>query len=332
MPTSINTTNLSLPDLRRQLCRLGGEYIVDEARILTETLDQTFVSAVIFLAILRANVDGITVSPDVALRHLNLNQTPSDDNRLPVSVYALARTLSVPYETVRRHVHKLQKADLCTQVAGGVIVPTRILIQAEAREATLTTQRAVQRFVNEAGRFGIFGNPRVVSTTADAPLQVARLSTDYFLDTVRAMTEGMNVDMVSALVLHAIGQMNTVGVRRDPGLGSAFGGLEDVPPDDLRKPISVYSVSRFLRLPYETTRRTCLWLAELGLVNRNEDGAWTVPTEVFASPSMMAAFARLAALTQTYLDQLAEYGVAPRDAEHRRWPTETAQGAIALAV
>jgi DNA-binding transcriptional regulator YhcF (GntR family) len=315
---SIDTTKMSSSDLRRQACRLGGHYIIGQARMLTEVLDQNFVSVLVFLAILRANVGGITESRDRALRHLALTETPSDDHRLPVSAYALARDLSIPYETVRRHVHKLRKADLCVLVAGGAVVPTRLLVGSTARGATLAAQRDVRALVNEAGRFGIVGRPQVGPTTVDAPLQVARLSTDYFLDGIGLMSQTHGVDVVSALALHALGLMNTAHLSRDLALGSEFGGLDDIPPDELRTPVSVYAVSRFLRLPYETTRRTFLRLEEANYVRRHSSGALTIPTEVIARPELVAGYARFGELTQTFLDRLAEYGVAPQPSADRR--------------
>lgn len=315
---SPDTTKMSMQDHRRQACRLGGNYIIDQARMLAEILDQNFVSILVLLAILRANVGGITASRDQALQHLALAETPSDDQRLPVSVYALARDLSMPYETARRHVHKLRKANLCVLSAGGVVVPTRLLVGATARRATLAADRAMQDLVNDAARFGIVGRPEAAPVTADAPLQVARLATDYFLEGISLMAQAHGIDVLSALVLHALGLMNTAHLRRDPVLGAEFGGLDDIPPDELRKPVSVYAVSRFLRLPYETTRRTFLRLEELDFVRRHGSGALTVPTEVFARPALMVGYDRFSKLTQTLLDRLAEYGVTPQPLADRR--------------
>ena len=322
---------MSTYDRRRQACRLGGFYIVDQGRVLTEVLDQNFVTVLVFLAMLRANVDGITASPDIALRHLGITQTPPDDYRMPVSVYALARNLSLPYETARRHVLKLKDAGLCIAVAGGLIVPTSLLMGPEARDAALATQRAVQVFVDEADRFGIVGLPESVSTSADAPLQVARLTTDYLVDGVVMMSRTLEVDTVGALAMQAVGLMNTASLRRDPALGSEFGGLADIPPDHLRRPVSVYSVAKFLRLPYETTRRTLHWLVELGLVHRDDNGAMIVPTEVYARPEIVAGYDRFAQLTQTFLDRLAEYGVKGRRPDDRRVPGVSALRPVAMA-
>jgi hypothetical protein len=114
--------------------------------------------------------------------------------------------------------------------------------------------------------------------------------------------------------------MNTAHLSRDLALGSEFGGLDDIPPDELRTPVSVYAVSRFLRLPYETTRRTFLRLEEANYVHRHGSGALSIPAEVIARPALVAGYAEFGALTQTFLDRLAEYGVAPQPSVDRRPP------------
>jgi DeoR/GlpR family transcriptional regulator of sugar metabolism len=53
--------------------------------------------------------------------------TPPDEMRQPVSVYALAKSLSMPYETTRRYVARLVEEGLCIKVVGGILVPGSVL-------------------------------------------------------------------------------------------------------------------------------------------------------------------------------------------------------------
>jgi hypothetical protein len=311
-------TKMSTSDLSRQACRLGGGYIIDRIRSVSDVLDQNFVSTLVFLAIVRANVGGITDSREIALRHLALGETPQDAHRLPVSTYALARDLGIPYETVRRHVRKLKTAGLCVTVAKGAIVPTRVLIAAAARNAALSNQQAVQDLVDAAATCGIVGFAPSQVTQSDAPLQVARLSTDYFVDAMGILTQAADLDVITTLVMQTIGQMNTREVRLDSKLGREFGGIDDIPPDDMRCAVSAYAVSKALRLPYETTRRTVIWLEERDLVRRDETGGLIVPAAYFQRADVMQGFTRFGRLTMTFLDRLAEYGVTARQTPSRR--------------
>lgn len=298
--------------MTRQICRLGGVYLIERARFVARNIDRNFVTALIFLAINRANVCDITASPDAASRHLALGEIPPDSSRTPVTIYALARELGIPYETVRRHVGKLKAAGICVSVADGVIVPGRVFDSPEGRGGALDTVRAIRTLVAEAARSGVVARRRYAPIAPDAPdvtLQVARLSTDYFVHGLSLISRRAHLDVLSALVMITIGLMNTETITRDRNLADRFGGLDDIPPDDMRAPVKAYAISRFLMLPYETARRTALRLVELGLATRNETGGLTMPSEVFARPEMMAMFTEFAELTMAFLEALAEYGV-----------------------
>jgi DNA-binding transcriptional ArsR family regulator len=300
---------MTRPDMTRQICRLGGVYVIDRARFVARTIDRNFVTALVFLAITRANLGDITASRDAASRHLALGETPPDSSRAPVTVYALARDLGIPYETVRRHVGKLKDAGICVTVADGVIVPGRVFDSPAGRGGALDTERTVRALVAEAARFGVAARHRCAPAAPDATLQIARLSTNYFVQGLCLISRRAQLDVLSALVMITIGLMNTETITRDRELGGRYGGLDDIPPDDLRAPVKAYAISRFLMLPYETARRTTLRLVELGLAARNEAGGLTMPSEVFARPEMMAMFTEFAELTIALLEALAAYGV-----------------------
>lgn len=315
MPTTI--TKMSTPDVRRQSCRYGSNYIIDVAKVVAEALDRNFVTALVFLAVTRANVSAITAA-EVAHQRPEGADLPPDAQRLPVSVYAIARDLRLPYETARRHVGKLKAAGRCAPVGDGLIVPTDVFRRAEAREASQWVERFARRLVNDVAQYGISFPGSGSPPAADLTAKISRLSTEYFIDCVCLMTRTMNVDIVAALVLWTIANANTDDIRKDPALAGAFAGLDEVPPDDLRRPVSVYFVSRYLMLPYETTRRTCLRLVEQGLIWRGEDGGLVVPTDTIARPETAAGFAAFADLTVDFISRLAGIGLVAADPVLRR--------------
>lgn len=297
------------PDMTRQICRLGGIFLVERARFVARTIDRNFVTALVFLAITRANVGGITISRKAAAPYLGLGEAPPDAERVPVTVYALARDLGIPYETVRRHVGKLKAAGICDAVADGIIIPARVFHSSAARGGALDTERAVRTLVADAARSGVAARRRCGPSMPDVTLQIARLSTNYFVEGVSLISRRVELDVLSALVMVTVGLMNTETITRDRNLADRFGGLDDIPPDDLRAPVKAYAISRYLMLPYETARRTTLRLVEMGLATRNEAGGLTMPSEVFSRPEMMAMFTDFAGLTMALLEALAEYGV-----------------------
>lgn len=77
---------------------------------LSKIVGDDYVTMFVFMAILRANV-----------QHLNVSNVISDaaqggvfpnEARRPVSIQSIALSTGIPYETVRRHIHKLVESGL----------------------------------------------------------------------------------------------------------------------------------------------------------------------------------------------------------------------------
>jgi hypothetical protein len=291
-----NISPNSAQENTRQICRLGGICIIESARFVALAVNRNFVTAITFLAITRANVSHITSSRAAAMQHLELNQLPPDAERVPVSVYALARDLRLPYETVRRHVRKLKDFGVCVVEADGVVVPSWVFHMAAQRPGAADAERAVRALVANAALAGVSLESRFQPLARDVTLQATRLSADYF-------------DVVTVLIMLTVGVMNTEAITDDIELARTYGRLDTIPPDDLRTPISTYAVSKFLMVPYETTRRTVLWLVEIGLLSRNSSGGLIMPAAAFTRPDMLAAFVEFSELTLEFLGRLAEFGI-----------------------
>jgi DNA-binding transcriptional regulator YhcF (GntR family) len=69
--------------------------------------------------------------------------------RRPAPINAIASSLSLPYETVRRHIHGLIEDGFCVKVRGkGVIVPARVL---ESEENLMALRRSYEYLRNMIG-------------------------------------------------------------------------------------------------------------------------------------------------------------------------------------
>ena len=84
--------------------------------------------SVILTAITVANVQHITRSAIRTWRYAGLDQIPPDSERRPVSILGLSQSLQKPFETTRAHVNALIREGLCIKAAGGVIVPSELLL------------------------------------------------------------------------------------------------------------------------------------------------------------------------------------------------------------
>ncbi|MBP7649511.1 MAG: hypothetical protein KA085_10405 [Phenylobacterium sp.] len=299
-------------DRRRLLSRLAGEYHVNTARRVARSMSRDLVTDMTILAITRANVRETTASPEpVTHTHDGVPGVPADTLRIPVSVYAIAKDLGLPYENIRRRVKKLLDAGVCATVEGGLVVPGATMIRQSNLDLIGEIQIATEAFVAEAGRFGVSAAEHYRPPTPDLPRQIIRLAMNFFLDATLYSAKVMQLDVVGVLVLRAINMANVSHLTHDPALAVTYAGIEGVPPDSERRPVSVYSISRFLLLPYETARRAITRLEARGLVKRGPRGL-TVGADVVTRPEVVSGILQLVALTETFLADLARAGVAYR--------------------
>ena len=103
------------------------------------------VSAMIVPAIIAANVAQVTADTALAVRYAGEESPPPDTLRRPVTLRAIARDIPLPFETVRRRAVVLIESGVVVAVAGGVIVPTRVLMT----EAQLSNNRRITRNFEE---------------------------------------------------------------------------------------------------------------------------------------------------------------------------------------
>lgn len=299
----------SLPDNRRQLHRLGVAYLLDTAHAVAAYVDRDLTTALVFLAILRANVGVLTAAPVLSEPYAGEQDIPPDTLRQPVSVYAVSRDLGLPYETVRRHAKKLKDSGRCIQVKDGLIIPARVLAQDGMIEVVRDTLRRTTAFVAEAAMSGYEARAVPQVTLTDGARQVSRLSIDYFLDGLKLLGGRGDLDVLAVLVVRTVTSQNVRRVTHDPDLTRIYSGEANIPPDEVREPITVFAVAKLLMLPYETARRTCMKLVERGILERVGRQGLIVPTAMVGRRGVVANAMEHAAMTADYLERLAEVGV-----------------------
>jgi hypothetical protein len=115
-------------DVRRLAMRLSVGYFLRFIEILSDVSGHNLVQGVILLAIMGANIGPLDTDPAASRQFAGMDTIPPDALRRPISIYALAASLGLPYETVRRHVHKMIAQGVCERVGDeGVIVPSRVM-------------------------------------------------------------------------------------------------------------------------------------------------------------------------------------------------------------
>lgn len=118
-----------------------------------------------------------------------------------------------------------------------------------------------------------------VEAAGDGARAAVRLGSDYLLRSLQMLGELFDGQVLTALISLAIVQANTTHLE---GSG-AYRDLEDLPPDHVRRPVSVLAIANSLGLPYETTRRHIEKMIQSGQATR-VDGGVIVPRAALDSP------------------------------------------------
>jgi DNA-binding transcriptional ArsR family regulator len=299
-------------DQQRQLSRLGARFLLRAARIVALTIDRDLITALVALGIVRANLAPIFADPELAARYAAADAIPPDSLRRPVSIYAVAKSTGIPYETVRRHVRKLQSDGLCLAVEGGIILPTSTIEGPGYQRALTETWDALIEFVAAAAVNGLHGRGALRMDVPDARREALRQTMTFFLEGLERSAQALGLETLSVLILRYVTNSNIQHLIADVELGRRYAGLDTVPPDELRRPVSVYAVGKALLIPYETVRRHAMLLVERGYLERRADGGLVMPERVLHQPEFVQGTSDFADLTQDFLDRLVEIGLPPR--------------------
>jgi len=209
------------------------------------------IDAVLVLAVAQANISRVTADPDLQRRFADAASIPDDSHRRPISVSALAASLGLPFETVRRRLGRLAAADLCEASPGGYWVPARLTAIPPFSEAPSRIYGLLSDLHHRLADQDLL--PETPSDQAapwtEPPLRLAaRLAGDFILRLLELLHQ-QTLELVDSVLVVAV--------------------FDAAPPG---RAASAAAVARNLSLPHETTRRHMKKLEASGHLQRIRGG------------------------------------------------------------
>jgi DNA-binding Lrp family transcriptional regulator len=256
-----------------------------------------------------ANVGGL-VRTEEGRRAAGPDGTFPDEARKPISIARLADAAGLPFETTRRIVHHLVDQGVCIRVEGGVVVPRALLERPASFDAVMANVGYARKFVRELHATGLIDDAaaaRAVGRQAhpdDAAFMraLAISSADYVLRFLGLLTD-IYGDIRTGVIAQSIFSASKAHLDQRTGEGWRYAGIDEIPPDSVRRPVSIARLAESLGLPYETARCQVQRLVKGGVCARVEGGV-IVPQSFWARPEVARAMLANVAYVRKFVHDL----------------------------
>lgn len=305
-PTPITTLRFAL--------RAANNFIIDGLTAYRTRGD--FTDALILATLVQCNSAPVSTDPVLQRRYATFEAIAPDDLRRPISVNAIATSLGLPFETVRRRVKRLIANGACEVVPDGVRLVGETLNSPHHRAALERTYAMVRSLyvrlkVNGCVELMTLPPPTGPGWSgASPPVRIVwRAASDYLLRMMEHLLPNTH-SLSRAFISLAVFRLNTENLP-DAMRGGEGLAPEDFVPDSYRRPAKASEVAAVLGLPHETVRRHLAALVEEERCTRVRDG-FIVPAEVLARQNVFNASAANFRHLGRMFAELSELGVLAR--------------------
>lgn len=297
----------------RVTSRLTAAYVLDTVAIVRGG-EGHVIDTLLGSAIIQANVAEISQHADLQVQYAESDALPTDEMRRPVSMNALATSLGIPFETVRRRVSAMVKSGHCAFVDGGVIVPTAVLARPDYYVQAFRAYERLRAFYYSLRDLALLPElppPSVDLAGGTFPVRaVSRIAGSYLLRIVEVMGAAGTLaegDLVDTLILLEIFRSNIEHLSPEQRGGEGF-EAGDMIHDHQRRPVAVSALARRVGLPLETVRRRVAALMKRGSCRR-VSGGLIIPADALANTTLPRALAGNATNLQRLFSSLSRLGV-----------------------
>jgi hypothetical protein len=286
--------------------RLANAFTLDLVKLGDHRRDVA--DALLRAAIVHSNLAHLIRDPVFQRRFATVDQDPPDAMRRPATINAIATSLRLPFETVRRRVLGLVETGVCALSSGGVIVPQAASSSPPYRAALAAQHGKLEGLYRRLRAIGALAPPPAVEPWAgDPPVRLAgRLVVEYVLRFTDPVLKQIR-DPVTSLTLLEIILANTEDLPDGEGGGDGTDVAAFV-PDSRRAPVTVTALEARLGVAHETLRRHVGRLREIGLC-RAVEGGYIVPAEALARPEVLRFAVHNYANLVRMFGALGEFGV-----------------------
>jgi DNA-binding Lrp family transcriptional regulator len=282
MPQPAGQPASSMSALEWQVTRLSLGFVLDTVEISRAGGD--LLAPLLVTAILEANLAPVDQDPVLAAAYATLDDAAPDHLRRPVSVNAVAQSLSLPFETVRRRVRKLARDGVCVLTPRGVHVPQSVVTSPLYNAIQLARHQRLACFHAELRTAGALPKPGVApASAADAePIRAVNRAISEYMLRISDNLLALAGDPVSGVVLLEMARSNAEGLTAADPWADGWAALA------ARRPVRASALAVRLRLPAETTRRHVALLEAQGFCVRTSKGLFCK-----APATRLAASARI---------------------------------------
>ena len=209
-----------------------------------------------------------------------------DSRRRPTSLLSISNSMRVPYETLRRQALELQRRGMLQKMGSGWIVPAKLLTDATGNALVEADAAALMTLVGDLARLGSASAQAIDpgGLRALPPDLVARLWNDFSVKAMEAAVDLCGSALDPGLFMTII-RINVEHITSDPERTRRHAGLDAIPADRDRLPVTLRALARAEQQPYPTVRRRVAALVARGLVEET-DGGLIVPARVLGNEAM----------------------------------------------
>lgn len=245
---------------------LSLEFLIDQIQLSRAGSD--LLEPLLFAAMVQANLASLRRHPALQQRYIDGGEALPDELRRPISNAALANSLALPLETVRRRVNAMAARGLCVLTSRGAIVPQSAI--ASERHAAIQQRRLqrLQRFHDELRGAGFLnGADALAEAIPQALFRAANTAlSQYMLRSCERLIH-LGGSATDGFVLLGLCAANCRDLAPDPAASAEVAAT--------LTPCRATHLARRLDLPEETVRRHLLAMHARGRV-RKIGKAWLV--------------------------------------------------------